>query len=141
MKETNITKTTRVLNKLGRITLLMGIFVLSMGTFIAGYSQNATFGIKSSAGEDILLQKDKYIQNIISYDDSLSGYAVGKRASELDQLSLEKLQTVEQKGIRIVINAEPTSYIDTDTRTVYISIKASDEGQVIDFVNDLLRKI
>lgn len=136
MKELN----TKVFDKLGRITLLMGIFVLSMGAFIAGYSQNATFKTSAST-EEVLFQKDKYIQNIISYDDGLSGYAVGKRASELDQFSLEKLQTVEQKGIRIVINAEPTSYIDTDTRTIYISIKASDEGQVVDFVNNLLGQL
>lgn len=136
MKELN----KKVFDKLGKITLLMGIFALSMGAFIAGYSQNATF-IPSASTEEVLFQKDKYIQNIISYDDSLSGYAVGKRASELDQFSLEKLQTVEQKGIRIVINAEPTSYIDTDTRTIYISIKASDEGQVVDFVNNLLGQL
>lgn len=140
MRESNITKTTKVINKLGRNKLMMGIFVLCLGAFIVGYSQTNSLGGKALA-EEVLYQKDKYIQNIISYDDSLSGYAVGKRASELDQFSLEKLQTVEKKGIRIVINAEPTSYIDTDTRTVYISIKASDEGQVVDFVNDLLGKL
>lgn len=140
MKEVNRTNMVKVFDKLGKVTLLMGIFLLSMGTFIAGYSQNATVNANAST-EEVLLQKDKYIQSIVQYDEDLSGFAVGKRASELDQFSLEKLQTVEQKGIKIVINADPTSYIDTDTRTVYISIKASDEGQVVDFVNDLLGKL
>ena len=140
MKEANRTNMVKVFDKLGKVTLLIGIFVLSMGTFIAGYSQNATVNANAST-EEVLLQKDKYIQSIVQYDKGLSGFAVGKRASELDQLSLEKLQTVEQKGIKIVINADPTSYIDTNTRTVYISIEASDEGQVVDFVNDLLGKL
>lgn len=140
MKEANRTNMVKVFDKLGKVTLLIGIFVLSMGTFIAGYSQNATVNANAST-EEVLLQKDKYIQSIVQYDEDLSGFAVGKRASELDQLSLEKLQTVEQKGIKIVINADPTSYIDTNTRTVYISIEASDEGQVVDFVNDLLGKL
>ena len=140
MKEANRTNMVKVFDKLGKVTLLIGIFVLSMGTFIAGYSQNATVNANAST-EEVLLQKDNYIQSIVQYDKGLSGFAVGKRASELDQLSLEKLQTVEQKGIKIVINADPTSYIDTNTRTVYISIEASDEGQVVDFVNDLLGKL
>lgn len=125
-------------NKVSRVFLLMGILVMTMGAFVIGYSQNAH---ANASTEEVLFQKDKHIQNIVQYDDGLSGYAVGKRTSELDQLSLEKLQAVENKGIRIIINAEPVSYIDTETKTAYISIKASDEGQVIDFVNDLLSKL
>lgn len=136
-------ESTKVAVILGRMEKAIAIIVLLLATimlFYIGYSKTNTIN-SSASTEEALLKKNSHIENIVSFDKDLSGYAVGMRVSELDKFSLDKLQVIEKKGIKIIINAEPTSYVDEEEKTVYISIRSSNEGELIDFVNNLLDKL
>jgi hypothetical protein len=109
-----------MMKKVGKQALLMvvGAFILTCGMFIGnkvGNAQSIALNAGTVSDERILKTKSDIIDKVVKVDDSVSNkFIASRKASELSNLDIEKLEELSKKGITVIVVANSDVYEKID---------------------------
>lgn len=100
------------------LLMMVGAFILTCGVFVGAkvsHAQSVAFNAGTVQDESVLKTKSDIIDKVVKVDDSVSNkFIASRKASELSNLDVQKLEELSQKGITVIVVANSDVYEKID---------------------------
>lgn len=100
------------------LLMVVGAFILTCGVFVGAkvsHAQSIAFNAGTVSDESVLKTKSDLIDKVVKVDDSVSNkFIASRKASELSNLDIQKLEELSKKGITVIVVASSDVYEKID---------------------------